>query len=76
MEAPHFVAAASLLSASDTEAAELVPVSFFVAWNGVLALVYEGFPPGLVDIKAKLTTALPRMFCLEKFGRAVLATRR
>jgi hypothetical protein len=66
MEAPHFVAAASLLSASDTDAAELVPVSFFVAWNGVLALVYEGFPPGLVDIKAKLTNALP--VSPEKFG--------
>ena len=45
--------------------AVLVPVSYFVAWNGVIALVYEGFPPGLVGVKAALAT-LPA--APEKFG--------
>ena len=43
----------------------LVPVSYFVAWNGVIALVYEGFPPGLASIKVSLAT-LPA--APEKFG--------
>ena len=32
----------------------LRPQTYFVAWNGVLALVYEGFPPVLAGIKARL----------------------
>ena len=64
----HHAAAAAVLSSlpPETEATELVPVSFFVAWSGVLALVYEGFPPCLVDIKATLTRSLS--VAPEKFG--------
>ena len=32
----------------------LRPQTYFVAWNGVLALVYKGFPPVLAGIKARL----------------------
>ena len=32
----------------------LRPQTYFVAWNGVLALVYTGFPPVLAGIKARL----------------------
>ena len=44
----------------------LRPQTYFVAWNGVLALVYDGFPPVLAGIKARLNEedALPP----ENFG--------
>ena len=63
-----FTTAAAILSAlpPETEATELVPLSFFVAWSGVLALVYDGFPPCLVGIKATLTQSLA--VAPEKFG--------
>ena len=32
----------------------LRPQTYFVAWNGVLALVYKGFSPVLAGIKARL----------------------
>mmetsp|Transcript_14691 Transcript_14691/g.37746 ORF Transcript_14691/g.37746 Transcript_14691/m.37746 type:complete len:263 (+) Transcript_14691:272-1060(+) len=32
----------------------LNPVRFFVSWNGVLTLVYSGFPPALVKLKAAM----------------------
>ena len=32
----------------------LRPRTYFVAWNGVLTLVYDGFPPVLAGIKARL----------------------
>jgi hypothetical protein len=38
----------------ELEQTTLPPHSFFVAWNGVLCLVFEGFPPGLVDLKQAL----------------------
>jgi hypothetical protein len=64
-----FTAGAAVLAAlpPETEATELVPLSFFVAWSGVLTLVYEGFPPCLVDIKATLTESLAAV-APEKFG--------
>ncbi|MEM1097075.1 MAG: hypothetical protein AAGJ10_20955 [Bacteroidota bacterium] len=37
------------------------PTSFFVAWYGVLALVYEGFPPPLMRIKQGLEERLPNL---------------
>ena len=63
-----FTAGTAVLAAlpPETEATELVPLSFFVAWSGVLTLVYEGFPPCLVDIKATLTESLA--VAPEKFG--------
>ena len=63
-----FTTAAAILSAlpPETEATELVPLSFFVAWSGVLALVYDGFPPCLVGIKATLAQSLA--VAPEKFG--------
>ena len=44
----------------------LRPQTYFVAWNGVLTLVYDGFPPVLAGIKARLNEedALPP----ENFG--------
>ncbi len=33
----------------------LRPQTYFVAWNGVLTLVYDGFPPVLAGIKARLS---------------------
>ena len=44
----------------------LRPQTYFVAWNGVLTLVYDGFPPVLAGIKARLNAedALPP----ENFG--------
>ena len=44
----------------------LRPQTYFVAWNGVLTLVYESFPPVLAGIKARLNEedALPP----ENFG--------
>ena len=41
-------------AAADCAPATLIPETFFVAWNGVLTLVYEGFPPGLAGAKAAL----------------------
>lgn len=32
----------------------LRPSAYFVAWNGVLALVYSGFPPVLATLKSRL----------------------
>ena len=32
----------------------LRPCAYFVAWNGVLTMVYDGFPPVLARIKARL----------------------
>ena len=43
----------------------LVPCSFFVAWNGVVVLVYSGFPPPLASLKAALNTP---SFAMKKEG--------
>lgn len=40
----------------------LEPLAFFVSWQGVLTLAYEGFPPALIDLKRRIGaahTALP-----------------
>ncbi|MEM6646118.1 MAG: hypothetical protein AAF730_07690 [Bacteroidota bacterium] len=37
------------------------PTSFFVAWYGVLALVYEGFPQPLMHIKRGLEERMPNL---------------
>ena len=34
----------------------LRPCAFFVAWNGVLTLVYTGFPPLLERVKVQLNS--------------------
>jgi hypothetical protein len=42
---------------------ELRPVQFFVSWNGVLCLVFEGFPKPLEDLKRAIVNRcapLPR----------------
>jgi hypothetical protein len=36
------------------QASELRPKSFFVAWNGIPCLVFEGFPPPCVETKQRL----------------------
>jgi hypothetical protein len=36
--------------------AVLRPLSFFVAWNGVLCLVFDGFPPLLAALKDRLNS--------------------
>ena len=61
-------AATSLLAGCELSGpAELRPhrSSLFVAWNGVLCLVYDGFPPALVAIKQQLCTL---NIAPEKFG--------
>jgi hypothetical protein len=35
----------------------LTPKAFFVSWQGVITLAYEGFPPQLAQLKAALTDA-------------------
>lgn len=40
--------------ASGCKSATLQPRDFFVAWNGVICIVYEGFPPSLVGLKEAL----------------------
>ena len=47
----------SLIRAENASSCVLRPCSFFVAWNGVLTLVYSGFPPQLAKIKSKLNEA-------------------
>jgi hypothetical protein len=42
---------------SETNACHLHPHAFFVAWNGVLALAYSGFPQPLVTLKEKIGAA-------------------
>ena len=32
----------------------LIPSSYFIAWNGVIVLVYAGFPPPIASLKASL----------------------
>jgi len=51
----------------DISACALRPCHYFVAWNGVLTLVYSGFPPELERLKAQLS-ALPRFTRPENFG--------
>ena len=60
--------AATILSSAAIPCAALRPHtdSLFVAWNGVVALVYSGFPPAMVTAKQQLGT-LPGMQP-EKFG--------
>ena len=42
---------------------------FFVAWNGVLVLVYDGFPRPFAAIKAALAARVPTLVN-ENFGCA------
>jgi len=37
-----------------SEMSSLEPYSFFVAWNGVIVLVFRGFPPALSGVKSRL----------------------
>jgi len=49
--------------------ATLTPVAFFVAWNGVITLGFEGFPPPLVTLKLRLEASRERLgLPLEGFG--------
>mmetsp|Transcript_34254 Transcript_34254/g.68204 ORF Transcript_34254/g.68204 Transcript_34254/m.68204 type:complete len:271 (-) Transcript_34254:122-934(-) len=61
---------ASLSAAAATASATaLVPRAFFVAWNGVLVLMFDGFPQPLVHIKGCLNeTALELRMVPESFG--------
>ena len=43
-----------LMQRACTQCCMLYPCSFFVAWNGVLTLVYEGFPAPLARLKSHL----------------------
>ena len=49
-------------------ACALRPVSFFIAWNGVLTLVYSGFPPTLARLKAELNALPQPTLKPENFG--------
>ena len=63
-----FDAATAVLSAAALPATVLRPhsESLFVAWNGVLALVYDGFPPPMALAKERLSTLSGMQ--PEKFG--------
>ena len=45
----------------------LRPSAYFVAWNGVLTLVYSGFPPVLTELKSRLNEP-SRGLKKENFG--------
>ena len=45
----------------------LKPRSFFVAWNGVIVLVFDGFPPTLCQFKVALENVVPNLKP-ENFG--------
>lgn len=47
--------------------AALRPRTFFVAWNGVIALVYNGFPKPLAAVKSALSERAPTLR-KENFG--------
>ena len=50
-------------------ACTLHPACFFVAWNGVLTLVYRGFPCSLARLKQRLAEAETSLgLCGESFG--------
>eukprot|EP00887_Chlorella_sp_A99_P004960 scaffold4.g4960.t1 len=44
---------------TNTNSSLLEPAAFFVSWHGVITLAYRGFPPALVDLKARLAVAHP-----------------
>lgn len=48
----------------DARPCQLRPLQLFLAWNGVLVLVYEGFPDSLAGIKGRLAPRYGR----ENFG--------
>lgn len=51
----------------------LRPNAFFVAWNGVLTLVYTGFPPPLERLKRALNESAALGLKKENFGSKVHA---
>ena len=57
-----------LVSESSACACKLSPCGFFIAWNGVLTLVYSGFPPSLVALKAALSDSADCGLTPENFG--------
>ena len=62
------VAAVSAAAAGAT-ATQLTARSFFVAWNGVLVLTFDGFPPALAHIKERLASSAPELnLQAENFG--------
>jgi len=56
------------LSAADVIATTLTPRQLFVAWNGVLTLAFDGFPPGLFKIKQSLNQQQQLHLPRESFG--------
>ncbi|CAB9506456.1 expressed unknown protein [Seminavis robusta] len=59
--------AANKLSAANIPACSIRPYCLFVAWNGVLTLVYEGFPPSLIQAKEIMSSSIPNLK-KENFG--------
>jgi hypothetical protein len=49
------------LICADCAPCELRPLSFFVAWSGVLTLAWEGFPPAIAAIKTKISRKFPML---------------
>ena len=63
-------AAVNILQQAKITACTLRPhpeCAFFVAWNGVIVLVYEGFPPSLEGVKKCIDASLPGLKD-ENFG--------
>jgi len=46
---------------------ELEPVRFFVSWNGVVTIVFSGWPYSVIDMKQSLESSLPNLK-KEDFG--------
>jgi hypothetical protein len=44
-----------------TARTELRPWGFFVAWDGVLTMVYRGFPRPLTDLKQHISRHFPEL---------------
>ena len=51
---PHEELQAAVVETCGGSSSLLRPCAYFVAWNGVLTLVYSGFPPVLTQLKDRL----------------------
>eukprot|EP00978_Attheya_sp_CCMP212_P015039 scaffold38670_cov50-Attheya_sp.AAC.5 len=57
-----------LSAASECNVTKLEPKAYFVAWNGVLCLMFTGFPPSLEHLKNLLNDGSNNAWKKEGFG--------
>ncbi len=53
---------------SKCRTSQLVPESFFIAWNGVLVLVFRKFTSSILSLKAEIDSSLESVICKENPG--------